>query len=270
MYDQIAHYYDLTHADLTDDIDFILSLAQAVNGPILELGCGSGRLLLPLARAGFTVTGVDNSAAMLARARAALQKESPDVQNRVMLLHADMSQMKLGDGRFALAIIPYNTFMHLDSAQKTAALKRVKQNLGENGRLFIDLINPFAIADTLDDQDLILENSFTDPQTGQIIQQLASNLLNEDIQCLQITWVYDVSPLGEPTLGEPTPGEPTPGGGPVQRTTAQTDYHYLFPHQIDLLLQETGFRLTDLSGDYDGSIFDEDSERLLVTASPIP
>ena len=61
MYDQIAHYYDLTHADLTDDIDFILSLAQAVNGPILELGCGSGRLLLPLARAGFTVTGVDNS-----------------------------------------------------------------------------------------------------------------------------------------------------------------------------------------------------------------
>ena len=58
MYDQIAHYYDLTHADLTEDIDFILDLARQSNGPILELGCGSGRLLLPLARAGFMTVGV--------------------------------------------------------------------------------------------------------------------------------------------------------------------------------------------------------------------
>jgi ubiquinone/menaquinone biosynthesis C-methylase UbiE len=264
MYDQIAHYYDLTHADLTEDIDFILDLARQSNGPILELGCGSGRLLLPLARAEFTVTGVDNSMAMLARARAALQQEPQAVQNRVTLLQADMAQMELDNGRFALTIIPYNTFMHLDSAQKTAALKRVRRLMrgngrSGNGRLFIDLINPFAIADTPDDQDLVLENSFTDPQTGQFIQQLARNHLNEATQCLQITWVYDVSPTGEPL----------PGDNPVQRTTVQTDYHYLFPHQIDLLLQETGFRLTDLSGDYDGSIFDEESERLLITAVSI-
>ncbi len=264
MYDQIAHYYDLTHADLTEDIDFILDLARQSNGPILELGCGSGRLLLPLARAGFTVTGVDNSTTMLARARAALQQEPLAVQNRVTLLQADMTQMELANGRFALTIIPYNTFMHLDSAQKMAALKRVRQHLEgncryPNGRLFIDLINPFAIADTPDDQDLVLENSFTDPQTGHIIQQLARNRLNEAVQCLQITWVYNVLPIDKPI----------PGGSPVQRTTIQTDYHYLFPHQIDLLLQETGFRLTDLSGDYDGSVFDEESERLLVTAVPI-
>jgi SAM-dependent methyltransferase len=265
MYDQIAHYYDLTHADLTEDIDFILDLARQSNGPILELGCGSGRLLLPLARAGFTVTGVDNSMAMLARARAALQQEPLAVQNRVTLLQADMTQMELDNGRFALTIIPYNTFMHLDSAQKTAALKRVRPLLRGNGRypdgrLFIDLINPFAIADTLDDQEFILENSFTDPQTGQIVQQLASNRLNEAIQCLQITWVYDVLPIDKPI----------PGGNPMPRTMVQTDYHYLFPHQIDLLLQETGFRLTDLAGDYDGSVFDEESERLLITAVPIP
>lgn len=261
MYDQIARFYDLTHANLTDDIAFIINLAREANGPILELGCGSGRLLLPLARAGFTVTGVDNSAAMLARAQAALQAEPPTVQTRVTLIEADMTQLDVGNagteqsrsGRFALVIIPYNTFMHLDSAQKTAVLRRVKKGLERNGRLFIDLINPFAVATTPDDEEPILENSLTDPQTGHTIQQMAQNQLDEDAQCLYINWIYE-------TLA--------PDGNAAQRTAVQAHYHYLFPHQIDLLLQETGFRLTDLSGDYDNSIFDEESDRLLVTAVP--
>jgi SAM-dependent methyltransferase len=254
MYNQIADYYDLTHADLTDDIDCILHLAQAADGPILELGCGSGRLLLPLARAGFTVTGVDNSAAMLAHARTALQKEPTVVQRRITLLQADIAQMEIANGRFALTIIPYNTFMHLDSAQKKAALQRVKQNLVVNGRLFIDLINPFTIAATPNDSTLSLENSFTDPQTGHTVLQLAANHLDEMLQQLRITWIYDAAPSE---------------GGPVHRTIATADYHYLFPHQIELLLQETGFRLTSLAGNYDQSPFAEESERLLITAVPI-
>jgi SAM-dependent methyltransferase len=251
MYDQIARYYDLTHADLTADIDTILALAQQAGGPVLELGCGSGRLLLPLARAGHTATGVDNSAAMLALARTTLQKEPATVQKRVTLLQADMAQLELDNGRFALAIIPYNTFLHLDSAQKTAALKQVKKYLAGDGRLFIDLINPFAIAATPNDHALNLEKSFTDPKTGRTVLQMSSNHLDEERQQLQITWIYDATP---------------PGGGPVHRTIAAADYHYLFPHQIELLLQETGFRLTNLAGDYDQSPFDEESERLLVTA----
>jgi SAM-dependent methyltransferase len=252
MYDQIARFYDLTHADLMDDIDFILNLAREAAGPILELGCGSGRLLLPLARAGFTITGMDNSAAMLARARAALQAEPLEVQARVTLLEADMTKLDVGNGRYPLILIPYNTFMHLDSVQKTAVLRRVKKYVTD--RLFIDLINPFAVAATPDDDAPILENSLTDPQTGHTIQQMAQNQLDEDAQCLHITWIYE--PIA-------------PDNSPVQRTAVQADYHYLFPHQIDLLLQETGFRLTDISGDYDRSIFDEESERLLITAVPI-
>lgn len=254
MYNQIAHYYDLTHANLTADIATVLALAQEAAGPVLELGCGSGRLLLPLARAGCTVIGIDNSAAMLARARAALQSEPPDVQARVTLLQADMAEMEPGNGRFALVIIPYNTFMHLDSTQKTAALKRVRQCLVGNGRLFIDLINPFAITATPNDHALSLESRFTDPQTGHTVLQFASNHLDEMAQQLHITWIYDAAP---------------PGGGPVHRIVAAAVYHYLFPHQIELLLHETGFKLTSLAGDYDKSSFVEESERMLVTAVPI-
>lgn len=254
MYDQIAHYYDLTHADLTEDVAFILELARQTDGAILELGCGSGRLLLPLARAGHTAIGVDNSAAMLACARARLTTEPQVIQNRVTLMETDMTDLALAeqDGRFALIIIAYNTFMHLDSAQKTAVLQRVKRYLGENGRLFIDLINPVAIAQTPDDHSLTLENNFMDPENGQNVLQFASNHHDEATQTLHITWVYDATPHG---------------GGPVNRTIAKAAYHYLYPHQIELLLHETGFKLASLTGGYDQSPFTEASDRLLIAAT---
>ncbi|HID52267.1 MAG TPA: class I SAM-dependent methyltransferase, partial [Anaerolineae bacterium] len=168
MYEKIVAYYDLTHADLTADIPFILKLAGEAGGPVLELGCGSGRLLRPLAQSGYSVTGVDNSPAMLARASARLAGETTAVQNRVTLIEADMTDFTV-DGRFPLVIIPYNTFMHLDTGQATAVLRRVRDCLAENGRLFIDLINPFAAANTPSDQLISLENTLTDPDSGDVI-----------------------------------------------------------------------------------------------------
>ncbi len=256
MYDQIARYYDLTHADLTEDIPVVLALAEEAGGPVLELGCGSGRLLLPLARAGYAVTGVDNSAAMLARARARLAAEPIGVQTRVRLVEADMTGFELADdGRFPLIIIPYNTFLHLDTTQKMAALRQIKQYVRQDGRLFIDLINPFWIAATPDDDAPILENELTDPETGSTILQFAQNQLDEAAQTLSIIWTYETPP-------------PKIGAAP-QRITAKASYHYLFPHQIELLLRDAGFKLESLAGDYDRSPFDENSERLLITAKPL-
>ena len=253
MYDQIARFYDLTHAGLTADMDTILALAGQQNGPILELGCGSGRLLLPLARAGYAVTGVDNSPAMLARARRHLDAERQAVQVRVKLIEADMESFKVvGDeGCFGLAIIAYNTLMHLATLEVKATFKRVARYLRAGGRLFLDLSNPLVVAQTPDDRSLTLEHTLIDPETGEIILQLASNHLDEAAQTLHITWIYDVSPAA---------------GGPVQRTVVRAAYCYFYPHQLELLLAEGGFRLESLAGDYDESPFAEDSPRLLVTA----
>jgi SAM-dependent methyltransferase len=251
MYDQIAHYYDLTHADLTADIPFILQLAQQANGPVLELGCGSGRLLLPLARAGLMVTGLDHSSVMLARARTKLGQEAEVVQSRVTLVEADMTHFTL-DGRFPLILIPYNTFMHLDSAQALATLKRVKAHLVVGGRLFLDLANPFTVANTPEDHLLSLENTLTDPENGDIILHLAANHLDTLEQILHITWIYDRSPIT---------------GGHIHRTVAQSAYHYRYPHQMELLLQEAGFHHLTFLGNYDRSPFEEESQRLIVVVS---
>ena len=253
MYDQIARFYDLTHASLTADLPLILQLAAETDGPVLELGCGSGRLLLPLARAGHTVTGLDVSTAMLDRGRARLAQEPTAVQDRITLYQANMTDFVLPDApSFGLALVPYNTLFHLDPTQLLATLRRVKGVLGVNGRLFIDLANPVDMANTPEDALLSLENVLTDPETGELIVHLASNRLDTANQTLHITWIYDVS---------------TPNGGPVHRTVANGSYHYRYPHQLELLLQEAGYKLLHLWGDYDQSPYEEASNRLLVLAT---
>lgn len=253
MYNKIAHYYDLTHADLTEDIAYILEMIgepQAVS--IIELGCGSGRLLLPLARAGHTITGIDTATAMLARAQTRLNAEPAAVQQRVTLLEADMTQFTAQATTFAWAILPYNTFMHLTPTQMSLALKNIARSLGENGRLLIDLINPTAMANTPNDRLLTLENSLTDPENGHLVVVQSSSILDEASQTLNITWLYDATP---------------PEGGAIHRTIAQAEYHYLYPHQLELLLREAGLQLLSIVGDYDNSPYTEESDRLIIIAT---
>ena len=250
MYDTIAHYYDLTHAGLTADLPLLHQLAQQAKGPLLECGCGTGRVLISLARAAYTITGLDSSEAMLAQAQAKLAQEAPDVQAKVSLVQADITDFEV-DGRYALALIPYNTFLHLPPTQITQALGCLQRHLVADSRLFIDLANPFAVAQTPNDRMLTLEHTFTDPATEHTVMQLASNWLDDEAQILHITWIYDAFPAP---------------GGLIHRTISQFKYHYLYPHQLELRLRQSGFQLEALWGDYDRSPFNEESNRLLVIA----
>ncbi|MFO7537702.1 MAG: class I SAM-dependent methyltransferase [Chloroflexota bacterium] len=255
MYDQIARYYDLIHARLTVDLPLVLALAQQADGPILELGCGTGRLLRPLARAGYQVTGVDNSEAMLARCRQALAEETAATKARITLVKADLPALDkaLGTGneQFALVIIAYNTLMHLSLNQVNDLLRQLRPYLMKNGRLFIDVANPFFLAETADAPQLTLENQFADPQTGDHILQFATTRLDSAAQICHVTWIFDASPAA---------------GGGVQRHLSQMAYHYFYPHELEMALQSAAYRLEQLWGNYDQTPFAEDSERLLLLA----
>ena len=250
-YSRLAPYYDLLHASLTEDIGFILALAARNRGPVLELGCGTGRVLLPLARAGCRVTGVDNSVAMLDRARRRLAKEPASVRDRVSLLAGDMTRAMLAPATFELAIVPYNTLMHLAPAEGAAAIRAIARQLRPGGRLFLDLANPFAVEQAAADRLLSLERILTDPESGATIVVLAASQLKQAAQLLNINWLFDASPAG---------------GGPVERTVVQVAYHYYYPHQIDLLFQEGGLQLEALYGDYTEEPFDESASRMLALA----
>ena len=249
-YEDIAAYYDMLHASLNDDIGLVLSLA-AKGAPVLELGCGTGRLILPLVRAGYAVTGVDRSLPMLLRAKEHIAKESVAVRERIQLLCADMVDFALADARFKLALIPYNTLMHLDHANAVAACRNIRRHLAPGGRLFIDIVNPLLVEQTPNDQQLSLERTFTDTASGELVVVMAANELDAGRQILNITWLFDAS---------------SQRGGYITRRVARIMYHYYYPHQLELVIQEAELELVALYGSYRQEPYGEDSERLLLLA----
>jgi SAM-dependent methyltransferase len=251
MYAQIAPYYDLIHSRLIEDISLVLALAREAGDPILELGCGTGRLLLPLAEAGHTVTGVDNAREMLARARARLAQADPAVRARVILLEASMTDFVVENGRFALAIIAYNTLLHLEPVEAQRAFGCIGRHLQPDGRLFIDIANPFMLEAAPHDGLLGLEQIVDMPEISATAMQFSSSRLDQAAQRIDITWLYDVMPTG---------------GGAVQRTISRMAYHYRYPHQLELALRQAGFKLEAVWGDYNRAPFTEESNRLLLLA----
>ncbi len=251
MYEKIVQYYDLIHQDLLEDIAYIVKLAARSEQPVLELGCGTGRLLLPLARTGHSVVGLDTSAEMLAEASAKILEERKQVQERIELLKLDMSDFSLAK-RFGLIVLPYNTLMHLDRLQLKATLSNIKDHLAAGGCLFVDVDNPLEVADPGDNDLLILERTLHDEKAQTTILQFSSSRVETRRQTRRVTWVFDESPRE---------------GGGVKRTVVETTLHYYLPHELALLLEESGLMLRAQYGSYTQEPYTEDSPRLLIEAT---
>src|SRR4051812_27466343 len=118
----LARLYDLDLSEDPGDLDLLLALAARAGGPVLELASGSGRLTIPLARAGHDVTGVDLDPAMLARARLAADQAGAKVARRIRLVHDDARTVRLDDaGTYALAVIPPHSIFLMGSPPDQAA-----------------------------------------------------------------------------------------------------------------------------------------------------
>jgi SAM-dependent methyltransferase len=139
----IAEFYDhVTPYATRSDVRFYVDVARECGGAVLELGCGTGRVLVPTAQAGVDIVGLDASEGMLGRCRRRLDAEPPAVQARVALHRADMRDFALGQ-TFGLATIPFRPFQHLlTTAEQLACLNAIRGHLIPNGRLVFDVFNP--------------------------------------------------------------------------------------------------------------------------------
>jgi SAM-dependent methyltransferase len=247
-YNLLSRYYDLENADFTEDLDFWLELAEEHRGPSLELGCGTGRVLLPLAQRGYAVTGVDNAPEMLARLdvklRAATTKHLPTPPT---LVRASMSDFRV-EQTFTLALMPFNTFMHLLTLEEqSAALTNLHRHLHPGGVLALDVVNP-GDAYAAQEQGLTLERTFADGD--HTVQQFSQVMLERAAQLARIQWLYDsIAP-----------------NGVVTRTLIPLTLRYTFPGEMRLLLERCGFVLTHLYGDYDRAPLADGSPRMIVLA----
>lgn len=243
-----AGFYDFDYAGVDDDLFMIRRFATRCGSPILEPACGTGRALLPLARDGHRLVGVDTSPAMLEVARGRLDQEG--LGDQVNLLEQDMRALQL-DRSFALAFVALNGFCHLLSIDdQMAALTGVYQHLEPGGLLLLDLLNP-DLGQLLDSRDqLALDKIWTEPDTGHRVMKLRSQKVDLVAQIIHVTLLLDKMD----------------GQGQVQRTVFPFAMRYLFRQELELLLRHAGFEVEAIYGSYDLDEFRPESERLIAVA----
>jgi SAM-dependent methyltransferase len=247
-FDPIARFYDLFYGERDDDLQMYQDFALAVDGPILELGCGTGRALIPLAREGHHVTGLELSEAMLATTRA--KANAAQVDDQVSLIQGDMRDFEI-PARFALAIIPINTFMHCyDTSQQLSCLRCIHRHLQPGGQLVVDVFHPDLQALLESDGRLVGEGTVLDPETGHTIHRFYTRRLDLATQTQHITFILDE----------------IDSTGTVRRALFPFRMRFVYRYEMQLLLHAAGFSLEKVFGSYDLEPFDSSSEKMIFVA----
>jgi len=251
-YEPFARFYDLDTQEHDADLPFWINLARRTGGPILEIGAGTGRVLIPLAEAGFSVVGVDSSPSMLAVAREKIS--TAKLSKKISLVEADARDLQL-NRRFPLAFVALNTFGHFsEPGEPERVLERLRAHLAPGALLALDLPNPTAGA--FGDTNGLLFHEYTRPGPTSDSQtvKLRSQLLDEISQRINVSVMYDeVSPLGE-----------------IRRTLASFVLRYFYAHEIELLLRLAHFTVEAIYGSYELDALTDQSERMLVVARASP
>jgi len=218
-YDNFARFYDLEYRNVSDDLEMYRQFAERCGSPVLELGCGTGRIVVHLARAGIRVTGIDGSRPMLEIARQHLSDDAL-LLRRARLVEADMRTFELKP-RFRMALCAINSFMHLMTpADQKACLSVLHRHLVPGGLFVVDVFNPDLALLLEGGGRLMLERLLVDPKGPTIITKMASSWVDRARQVNHVTYIYDeVGPNGE-----------------VKRTLAAISQRYVYRHEMQMLL----------------------------------
>jgi SAM-dependent methyltransferase len=226
LYDWVVPYRD------RPDITFYVDAAARAGGPVLEVGCGTGRLLIPTARAGVDIVGVDLSPRMLAVCREKLQREVEAVRARVQLVQADMRAFDLRR-TFTLITVPFRPFQHLITVDdQRACLRTLRAHLADDGRLVLDLFNPSldALAQEPHTEEIGDEPEFSLPDGRRVVRRHRIVAHDRFNQVNQVELIYHV----------------TSSDGREQRLVHAFPMRYLFRFEAEHLLARCGFEVEHL------------------------
>ena len=240
---RLAALYDLAIGPIEagPDVEWFAGLARRTGGPILELGCGTGRIAVPIAQDGHHLVGLDQSAAMLERAERRARRVNVDVR----WVEGDMRAFSF-DEAFALIFIALNSFLMLKPDDRWACLARMREHLAPRGRVAIDVFQPDPQLIVGMEGGVVDEWERLDPETGRNVRAFSSSRANVD-GVTQRIWYDEIAE-----------------DGTVRRITGTTTLHYLYRREAQLLFSEAGFQVETLHGDYDGNPADARSPKLLI------
>lgn len=223
------------------DVAFFAEMARESGGPVLEVGCGTGRVLIPTARAGIEIWGLDLSPRMLGSCKRKLAQEPEDVQGRVKLAEGDMRSFDLGR-TFKLITMPFRPFQHLIAVEdQLACLACVHKHLAPDGRFILDLFNPSltALTDEMRKEGFGHEPEVTLPDGSRMKRwaRIAARNYFEQYQDCEL--IYDV----------------THPGGRTEQFIDAFKMRYLFRFEAEHLLVRSGFEVEVVYADYDKSLY---------------
>ena len=245
-----ADLYDVTTAGVSQhDVPFYTALAADAAGPVLELGCGTARVLAPCAAAAGSGVGVDLSPAMLERARRRLA--SSGLAGRVELHLGDMRTVRL-HRRFPLVTVPFRSMFHLpDDDDWLAALASVRAHLRPGGRFAGDVFvpDPQLLAARQDHHGFAGEVRLAD--TGQRVALWEHSSFDPVAQVARKRRVTEV--LDEDGLV-------------LERRHRLLEVHFRYPREVLRLLATAGFAVEQVFGGFDGRPLDEDADELIWIA----
>jgi len=254
LYDSfIADYYDESPvvSGRLQDVAFYRDAVREFGDPVLELGCGTGRIAMALADAGKRITGLDLSERMLERAvkkRAALNKEA---RERVHLVQGDMTQFDLGE-TFRLVIIPFRPFQHLlEVRQQVDCLDCVRKHLSPGGRLILDVFQTDAerMHDPVHMREMLVsEYKTADGRQVRISERVAA--FHRAEQRNDVEMIFSIRHRD----------------GRQERLVFAWPLRYFFRYEIEHLLARCGFRVTALYGSFDRTPIRDDSPEMIFVA----
>jgi SAM-dependent methyltransferase len=246
LYDLVPRYTERR------DVEFYVDLCRAAGGKVLELGCGTGRVLIPIAAAGIDVVGLDLSPHMLAKGRERLRAQPDDVQDRVRLVQASMTGFDLAE-RFAAIIIPFRPFQHLLSvSDQLACLRCINRHLQPEGVLGIDFfqVDLAKITDPRfreETEDMPL----TDLPDGRRLRRshrIVATHRAEQYNDVEI--IYYLSDRD----------------GSTERLVQAFPFRYFFRYEVEHLLARAGFEVLHIYGDFDKSLLTDTSPEMIFVA----
>ena len=253
----VAEFYDDTVPyNERGDVSFFVEASEAAGGKTLEIGCGTGRVLIPTARAGSEIVGIDLSTVMMDICREKLAKEPPDVQQRVRLEIADMRDFDMGE-QFGLVTIPFRPFQHLETVEdQMSCLQVIHRHLVPGGKLILDLFNPSLkmIVSDKTKEEFGDEPEFTVADGRRVLRRMRvpnKDLFNQINDCEIIYYV-------------------THPDGRKERLVHPFKMRYLYRWEAEHLLVRCGFEVEHLYAGYDKSEFgSKDPGELIFVARKV-
>jgi SAM-dependent methyltransferase len=248
QYADLPELFDLDYGAFADDLVFYESLAGRCDGPVLELGVGTGRVAIPLARAGFEVWGIDTSEALLAHARC---KGGSELAERLNLQPGDMRDVQLGR-TFELIFAGLGAFHHLLTPDdQLACLRSVQRHLAPGG-LFVSDLRPLLQSDWEAGASVPLLHDWTRvlPSTGETVVKLRAVRTDGAKQTQHETHFYDH----------------IAADGTLRRVAVEVDLRFTTRYEMEGLLRTAGLEIDQTYGDFDLSPYDETSEYMITVA----